>query len=60
MQDLEAIEEHRLAVIQELGDLERERDKEANKELEDGYHYGPVRSGSQFISCSHKTTFPLQ
>ena len=31
MQDLEAIEEHRLAVIQELGDLERERDREANR-----------------------------
>ena len=31
MQDLEAIEEHRLAVIQELGDLEREREKEANR-----------------------------
>ena len=32
----------------------------ANKELEDGYHYGPVRSSSQFIPCSHKTAFPLQ
>ena len=31
MQDLEAIEEHRLAVIQELGDLEREREREANR-----------------------------
>ena len=31
MEDLEAIEEQRLAVIQELADLERERDKEANK-----------------------------
>ena len=31
MQDLEAIKEHRLAVIQELGDLERERDREANR-----------------------------
>ena len=31
MQDLEAIEEHRLAIIQELGDLEREREREANR-----------------------------
>ena len=31
MEDLEAIEEHRLAVIQELGDLEREREREANR-----------------------------
>ena len=31
MQDLEAIEEHRLAVIQELGDLKREREREANR-----------------------------
>ena len=31
MQDLEAIKEHRLAVIQELGDLEREREREANR-----------------------------
>ena len=31
MEDLEAIEEQRLAVIQEMADLERERDKEANK-----------------------------
>ena len=56
MEDLEVIEEQSMDVIQELTDLERERDKEANKELEDGYHYGPVRSGSQFIPCSHKTT----
>ena len=60
MEDLEVIEEQSMDVIQELADLERERDKEANKELEDGYHYGPVRSGSQFIPCSHKSTFPLQ
>ena len=31
MEDLEAIEEQRMDVIQELADLERERDKEANK-----------------------------
>ena len=31
MEDLEAIEEKRMDVIQELADLERERDKEANK-----------------------------
>ena len=31
MEDLVAIEEQRLAVIQEMADLERERDKEANK-----------------------------
>ena len=42
MEDLEVIKEQTMDVIQELADLERERDKEANKELEDGYHYGPV------------------
>ena len=31
MEDLEAMEEQRMEVIWELADLERERDKEANK-----------------------------
>ena len=31
MEDLEAMEEQRMEVICELADLERERDKEANK-----------------------------
>ena len=31
MEDLEAMEEQRMEIIRELADLERERDKEANK-----------------------------
>ena len=31
MEDQEAMEEQRMEVIRELADLERERDKEANK-----------------------------
>ena len=75
MEDLEVIKEQTMDVFQDLADLERERDKEANKlrrrsrqtilriifsELEDGYHYRPLRSSSQFIPCSHNTAFLLQ